>query len=120
MPERNFMISSLVTNIIINLTFEGTHNWPDCNISEVSFLKHPHRHIFYICCKKTVTHNNRQIEIIKFKREILKYINNTYPNGKMNATSCEMLATELLLKFKLYYCKVLEDNENGAEVLNNE
>ena len=31
--------------------------------------------------------------------------------------SCEMIARELAEVFDLFYCSVLEDNENGAEVI---
>ena len=57
--------------VVVRLQVEGIHQWKDCNIEEVSFLKHPHRHIFYIECKKEVTDDNRQIEIIRLKEEYL-------------------------------------------------
>jgi len=114
------------TNIIVTLQVEGLHCWPECPIEEVEFLKSPHRHIFHIECKKEVTHSDRDIEIIKLKRKILDHIMHKYGTswgrlsyvvvnfGKM---SCEQIAEELLIEFELNYCKVLEDNENGAEVL---
>ena len=40
-----------------------------------------------------------------------------YPEKNIHQTSCEQLAGLLLSKFGLTYCKVLEDNENGAEVI---
>lgn len=110
------------TNIIINTQVEGIHHWPGCNIKEVEFLKHPHRHIFHICCKKEVTHDDRDIEIIQLKRKIKDYLFEVYgmPFPKVacqfGARSCEMLAKELLIEFDLNYCSVLEDNENGAEI----
>ena len=33
---------------------------------------------------------------------------------RLGATSCETLASILLKEFKLDYCEVLEDGENGA------
>lgn len=109
------------TNIIINTQVEGTHNWPACPFEEVDFLRHPHRHIFNICAKKEVTHDDRDIEIIMLKRQINDYLTNAYYNSKPNthefgARSCEMLAKELLIEFNLDYCSVLEDGENGAEI----
>ena len=115
----------LQTNIIINTQVEGIHHWPECNIKEVDFLKHPHRHIFYICCKKEVSHDDRDVEIIQLKRKIDQYILNCYSvvnsttSGNpcnFGARSCEMLAKELLIEFDLNYCSVFEDNENGAEI----
>lgn len=114
-------------NIIITLQVEGLHSWPDCDIKEVSFLKHPHRHIFHIVCKKEVNHLDRDIEIIQLKRTVTDYLNSMYGSEKLsgyiscntlefNNLSCEMIATDLFERFKLTYCSVLEDNENGAEI----
>lgn len=105
------------TNIIVNLQIEGIHAWPECPFKEVSFLRNPHRHIFHICCKKEVKHDDRQIEIIMLKRKILKYLNNF--NGNLSYKSCEMIARNLSKEFNLNYCSVLEDGENGAEIFKN-
>lgn len=110
------------TNIIITLQVEGIHWWGGCNIESVSFLQYAHRHIFHIVCKKAVQHNDRDIEIISFKRDVLSYLKETYCYGAdvcyFKERSCEMIAQELTEKFNLAYCSVLEDNENGAEVTN--
>ena len=109
------------TNIIINTQVEGIHNWPGCDIKEVEFLKFPHRHLFHICCKKEVNHDDRDVEIINLKREINSFLESIYaaPNSStliFESKSCEMIARELLETFKLNYCSVLEDGENGAEI----
>lgn len=110
--------------IIVNLQVEGTHNWPECPIEEVSFLKHRHRHIFHITCKKEVSHNDRQIEIIRLKRQIEYHLRKSFGEGELSAEgcffgrmSCEDIALHLLNKFNLYSCTVLEDNENGAQII---
>lgn len=104
-------------NIIVKLEFESVHSWPECPFPEVEFLQYPHRHNFHILCKKEVKHNDREIEIIILKREILSYLDFHYPiKFGMGRKSCEDLAQELFLQFGLNYCSVLEDNENGAEV----
>jgi hypothetical protein len=105
------------TNIIVKTQFAALHNWPNCNIKEVEFLKHPHRHTFYITCKKEVSHSDRDIEIIMLKNEINTFLYNNYEKG-FGPMSCEMIAEMLLKKYELNYCMVLEDNENGAEVIN--
>ena len=112
------------TNIIVTLQVEGIHSWPECPIREVEFLKHPHRHIFHVECKKEVTHDDREIEIIQLKRRIRFYLLEQLGVGYKGAEgcnfgrmSCEEIAKDLLKEFELNYCKVLEDNENGAEVL---
>ena len=103
-------------NVVVNLMFEGVHNWPDCPFPEVDFLKHPHRHIFHITCKKEVTHTDRDIEIILLKRRIETFLILNNPNGYMGSSSCEMVADKLMSGFDLNYCQVLEDGENGAEI----
>lgn len=111
-------------SIIMTLQVEGIHSWPDCHIEEVSFLKHPHRHIFHIVCKKEVNHLDRDIEIIQTKRNIQYYLLSNFGIGHAASEgcdfknlSCEMIATKLFKKFNLNYCSVLEDNENGAEII---
>lgn len=110
----------MTTSIVINLTVEGLHRWPTCNIDDVGFLRAQHRHIFHVCCKKTVSHLNRDIEIICFKREVKAYLENKYgtPCCDFGTMSCEMIAEELVTIFSLSYCSVLEDGENGAEITN--
>ena len=103
-------------NIIVNLQVEGTHNWPGCAFDEVAFLSDPHRHVFHITVKKEVFHDNRDIEIIMFKREIEAWIKDRYGMyGNFQNKSCEMLAEEILEQFEARYVSVLEDGENGAE-----
>jgi hypothetical protein len=105
----------MVKRIIVNLTWEGIHSWPDCPFEDVKFLKYPHRHIFHICAKKSVSHNDRDIEIIRLKRSIHSYLQERIGNN-LGRTSCEDLAERILKKFNLDYCSVLEDGENGAEI----
>jgi hypothetical protein len=112
------------TSIIVSLQVEGTHSWPECPIKEVSFLKNEHRHIFFIQCKKIVTHTDREVEIIQLKRKIQRFLLVAYSNSNdigssvclFGRMSCEDIATRLLYEFNLSFCSVLEDNENGAEV----
>lgn len=112
------------TNVIVNLQVDGLHYWKGVTeipeMKEVDFLQHLHRHMFWICAKMQVNHDDRDVEIIMLKRNILKYLNR-YWNDTRNCyhfgeRSCEMIARELLEKFGLEYCSVLEDNENGAEI----
>ena len=101
--------------ITINLQYEATHYWKECEIKDVLFLKNEHRHIFFIKCYKEVLHNNRDIEIILFKNKILKYLQDKFKN-KFENMSCEDIAENLITEFKLSECEVLEDNENGANL----
>ena len=108
-------------NVIVNLTFEALHCWLDCKLKEEFYLKYPHRHVFYITCKKEVTHANRDIEFIGLKKRIKNYLIDLFEddngNYDLGEHSCEKLAVRILNDFALNYCSVLEDNENGAEVI---
>lgn len=106
-----------MTKIVVKLQVEGFHCWKDCNIESEEYLKNKHRHIFYITAKKQVSHDDRDIEIINFKNKIAEYLQKTFGKRcEFENMSCEMIAEHLLEVFKLDFCSVLEDNENGAEV----
>ena len=105
--------------IVVKFTVEGLHKWKDCNIEEVMYLKNLHRHLFYIRLEKEVSHNDRDIEIIKFKKSIIDYLNYKWYDDKykclmFNNMSCENIAEHLYYKFLASSVEVLEDNENGA------
>lgn len=106
---------------------EGIHCYPaaadDPNLAtggwdDVSFLGVPHRHIFHFRVAIKVTHNDRDIEFIQFKR----WLEGLYNNGtvELNHKSCEMIAEELAQVIHTKYpnrsitITVAEDNENGA------
>lgn len=114
-------MSTIHTTVYCSLQYEALHNWPNCDIDEVSFLKYPHRHMFHIKAYKKVIHDDRDTEFIVLKRKIANYLQETY-NNDFGPMSCEMIARELITKFNLCACDVSEDNENGCylEVTNNE
>ncbi len=112
------------TNVIVKLELDGLHNWPDAKkiFPEVGFLSDIHRHKWYITAKKRVMHDDRDVEFIMFKRDIedylrSKYYREDYRSHFFGATSCEMLAREILETFDCCYVSVFEDNENGAEIM---
>lgn len=104
--------------VYCTLQFEAVHNWPGCPIEEVKYLRDPHRHTFHIKAHANVTHNDRDVEFIELKHKIANYLKEKYPSDvgcpDIGATSCEMLAQELIEEFDLSRCEVNEDNENGA------
>lgn len=108
------------TTIIVKLQFEALHCWPGVvevlpEIQDIHFLQFPHRHIFHITMEKEVSHSDRDVEIILFKRSVEKYLKETY-SGNLGAKSCEMLAEELMKQYECRMVEVLEDNENGGRV----
>jgi hypothetical protein len=107
------------TAIIVNLQVEGVHSWENCPIQEVAFLRNSHRHMFHIKVEKEVTHDDRDIEIIQFKRDILTYLHKSFYNDDdrclwLRNLSCEQLAKRILNQFQCDSVQVLEDGENGA------
>lgn len=112
----------------IEVTFqkEGIHKYPaaltDPKLSDVSFLGHPHRHMFHFRVRVSVKHNDREIEFILFKRELEALYNGIYD---IDYKSCEMLAEELIEYVNKNYpgrvveVNVSEDGENGAVLISN-
>lgn len=107
MPQQMF--------VILNTQFSAIHNWPSCPIEAVSFLRNPHRHIFHVTMKFPVTHDDRDIEFINKKNEVNHFLN-TLEGRNIGSMSCEELCKTLGNRFSASYVKVMEDNENGAEV----
>ena len=85
---------------------------------DVSFLGYPHRHIFHFKVWISVTHDNRDIEFIQFKR----WLENLYKEGtlQLDYKSCEMMSQDLYDSISQKYpnrevwIEVSEDGENGS------
>jgi hypothetical protein len=116
-------------NKMIWVTFqkEGMHKYPaaltDSNLAtgdeyDVSFLGYPHRHIFHFKVWISVTHDDRDIEFIQFKRWLL----NLYKDATLSLDfkSCEMMSSDLYDVISQKYpnrevwIEVSEDGENGS------
>ena len=116
-------------NKMIWVTFqkEGMHRYPaaatDPSLAtgdeyDVSFLQFPHRHIFHFKVWIAVTHDDRDIEFIQFKRWLL----NLYKDSilALDYKSCEMISGELQEVISQKYpdreiwIEVSEDSENGS------
>ena len=94
----------------------ATGGWDD-----VSFLGVAHRHIFHFKVQIQVTHNDRDIEFIQFKR----WLESLYDDKviELNHKSCEMIADDMFLEIRKRYgsnrevhIEVSEDGENGCVV----
>jgi hypothetical protein len=116
-------------NKMIWVTFrkEGMHRYPaaatDPNLAtgdeyDVSFLANEHRHIFHFKVWIGVTHDDRDIEFIQFKR----WLENLYKDATLSLDhkSCEMMSGDLYdIISKKYpsreiWIEVSEDGENGS------
>jgi hypothetical protein len=113
--------------IWITFQKEGIHKYPAAATDpllatgdeyDVSFLAHPHRHIFHFRVWIDVFHNDRDIEFIQFKR----WLENLYSSGTLalDYKSCEMMADDLYIRIAERYperevkIEVSEDGENGC------
>lgn len=105
---------------------EGIHMYPAAAntpaLADVSFLGSPHRHIFHFNVSIQVTHNDRDIEFIQFKR----WLEGLYSGVlELNYKSCEMIADDLYEQIASRYPErdititVSEDGENGATLMYN-
>ena len=116
-------------NKMIWVTFqkEGMHKYPAALTDpalatgdeyDVSFLGYPHRHIFHFKVWIGVTHDDRDIEFIQFKRWLL----NLYKDATLSLDfkSCEMMSGDLYDAISQRYpnrevwIEVSEDGENGS------
>ena len=106
---------------------EGIHRYPaaltDPKLAtgdeyDVSFLGHPHRHMFHLKVYLEVFHDDRDVEFIQFKR----WLENLYSQGTLalDFKSCEMMADDLHGQISSKYTdrkiwiEVSEDGENGC------
>lgn len=118
-------------NKMIWVTFrkEGIHMYPaaleDPKLKtgdeyDVSFLGYPHRHIFHFRVWISVTHNDRDIEFIQFKRWLESLYSRQQNCLRLDYKSCEMMSDELYDMIKEKYpnrevwIEVSEDGENGS------
>lgn len=108
---------------------EGIHKYPAALTDpalatgdeyDVSFLGYPHRHMFHFRVAIKVTHNDRDIEFIQFKR----WLENLYKDDviQLDYKSCEMMSDDLFDQIVAKYpgrdikIEISEDGENGALV----
>ena len=109
---------------------EGMHKYPaaltDPKLAtgdeyDVSFLGHPHRHMFHFKVAIEVFHDDRDIEFIQFKR----WLEKMYSEGtlQLNFKSGEMISDDLYVAIAKRYpgrkieIDVAEDGENGSHAV---
>ena len=120
------------TNLIINTQFAALHNWETIpNDHTQYYLKYPHRHLFHITVKFAVDpQDDRVFEFIEAKNLLEDWLRDTFTikdaktplTPRIGDMSCERFAAYIHDKFKLMgvspiYVRVMEDGENGAELL---
>lgn len=125
--KRERIMSRADRQIWVTFRKEGIHKYPAALTDpalatgdeyDVSFLGHPHRHMFHFKVGIDVFHNDRDIEFIQFKR----WLENLYKEGTLalDYKSCEMIADDLYIQINTRYpdrdvwIEVAEDGENGC------
>lgn len=108
--------------IFVKFQREGIHKYPaaltDPELADVSFLGYPHRHMFGFKVWIEVTHTDRDIEFIQFKR----WLESRFESNilELDYQSCEMLSDSLYGVIAHKYpgrkvrIEVSEDDENGS------
>lgn len=130
--KRDRISTSAKRMIWITFQREGIHCYPQAGHDpklatgdeyDVSFLGTPHRHIFHFNVAIQVTHNDRDIEFIQFKR----WCQNLYADSTLalDNKSCEMMSDDLYQQIANRYpdrdikIEVSEDGENGCSIYYN-
>lgn len=109
---------------VMRTRFEGIHNYPKAP-DEVSFLRHPHRHMFHVTVHLEQFHDNRDVEFLMFLtwlRSELFDAGMISIDGQVELghVSCESLARKIALIINVKHpdrrlkIEVSEDGENGA------
>ena len=128
--EEDAKMNNAKRSIWVTFTKEGIHKYPAAledpalatgDEYDVSFLGYPHRHTFHFKVQIQVTHNDRDIEFIQFKR----WLENLYKEDllQLDYKSCEMIADDLYLQINEKYpgrfvvIDVAEDGENGCQIV---
>ena len=123
------IVQAAQKKIWVTFRKEGVHCYPAAATDpmlatgdeyDVSFLANLHRHIFHFRVAIEVTHNDRDIEFIQFKR----WLESLYVNTilQLDYKSCEMISDDLYLQIATKYpnrdvwIEVSEDGENGCSV----
>lgn len=111
-------------SIWVRFQHEGIHCYPaagtDPTLEDVDFLANPHRHIFHFEVRIAVTHNDRDIEFIQFKRWLEGMFDDK--TLQLDHKSCEMISDDIFSMVAAKYpdreviITVAEDNENGSTI----
>lgn len=101
---------------------EGVHRWKDCPYDDMSFLRDWHRHIFHFVVELEVEELDRDLEFIKVKRELQRFVRTMLsdPVEWSCETIADLTARDILKRYgdhRFVAVMVLEDGENGGRVV---
>ena len=110
-------MKKLETLICVTFQRPGYHNYPAAP-DEVSYLRHPHRHLFKFVVKLEVFSDDREVEFHMFLNWLEASVGSTALT--LDAKACERIADELaeLISTRFtgrkLYVEVWEDGECGS------
>ena len=105
----------------VTARFEAEHFWKDAP-TEVDYLRSPHRHEFHVAVLIEERHDDREIEFIMFKHNLIYFVRKNY-EFKVFPKSCAMIAKEIKVWLETVYSgrkisvEISEDGENGEIVV---
>ena len=111
--------------IAVRTQFEGYHAYPDAGSIDprIKFLERPHRHVFHVTARMSVTHDDRELEFFLVKWALNDWIAATFGNTQSLTNSCESIATRIIHEHLIpkwgdrdYVVTVSEDGENEGIV----
>jgi hypothetical protein len=131
--DKKMQLNKAQRSIWVTFSKEGVHCYPaainDPKLAtggwdDVSFLGHPHRHIFHFRVRIEVFHDDRDIEFIQFKRWLERLYSDSAEGQVLvlDHKSCEMIADELYTEISTRHpgrfveSEVSEDKENGCNI----
>ena len=132
--DKKMQLNKAQRSIWVTYSKEGVHFYPAAleepklatgGWDDVSFLGHPHRHIFHFRVRIEVFHDDRDIEFIQFKRWLIRLYEQVESSSEvlvLDHKSCEMIADELYTEIsnrhpgRFVEIEVSEDNENGCNI----
>jgi hypothetical protein len=112
----------MIKMIWVTFQKKGMHRYPQAatepRLQDVSYLGHPHRHLFKFKVSIEVFHDDRELEFHQF----LNWLESLYEDATLSLDfkSCEMIADDLAEKVMEKFPKrflsieISEDGECGA------
>jgi hypothetical protein len=107
----------LTSCVVSKTVVDGYHRWPEAR-AEHEYLSFRHRHLFYVRCWWTVSHDDRDIEFIEASRSISSFFEKRFGKpAELGSMSCEQICKTILDEYpSVIKVSCYEDDENGAEV----
>lgn len=102
--------------VVVRARWVGFHQWSSAP-EQLAYLRDLHRHEFHVELSLRVNSEHREVETHTLKRQLLSFLDSTYPAGVVGEASCETMCLSICNHFGgVVRVSILEDGESGAEV----